>query len=664
MVSCTKDEGNTATQATQSPKFQASIEAPTTRTYADENGKLLWTAKDAITLFYGSSYPRQYKFLGETGVNYGDFEEVNPPTSFFTANVLDTNYAIYPYDEKTTISNEAEIIYTIPSTQKYAEDSFGLGANVMVAVTENIEDKFLAFKNLGGYFEFSLYGDVPVKSIELKGNNGEKLAGKATITASHQQVPTYVFDDDATETLTLDCGEGVTLGADAENATMFWFVVPAITFEQGITITITDIYGGTMEKSTEQAITIERSTVQPLSAFELITLGGMAPSNQIWYTSSNDETITPNFIEAFGNNLSIVSNVYKNGKGVITFDGDVTAIPGRALHMNEYITSITIPDSVVSVDSNCFEDCDNLAEIRSKLATPDGRCIVINDELIKFAPGGLTEYTIPDGIKLIKESSFAHCEQLEFVTIPNSVTDIEFQAFEECKGLKGFTGKFASTDGRALIIDNDLSVFASADIASYTIPDGVTKISATQFIACDLESITFPASVTEIGQFLFNGCKKLSEIGGALASDDGYCLILNNTIRAYAQGNGLTEYTIPEGITAIGYCVFKYCNLTNIYLPNSLTEIGSYSFRWCEGLTSITIPANVTYIGEQAFAYCPNPICVYCLPTTPPEMQLTNIFDRTEVEIYVPAEAVDTYKENESWSEFADRIFAIPTEEN
>ena len=158
MTSCATDTELEVAPTEQSNKFYASIEAPATRTYADEDGKLLWNANDEITLFQGNAYPRQFRFMGETGKNYGEFEEINPPSGVISATPLEANYAIYPYAANTTISNQGQISYTIPAVQPYAKDSFGLGANPMVAVTKNTTDNFLAFKNLCGYFEFSLFG--------------------------------------------------------------------------------------------------------------------------------------------------------------------------------------------------------------------------------------------------------------------------------------------------------------------------------------------------------------------------------------------------------------------------------------------------------------------------------------------------------------------------
>lgn len=354
MIGCSK-ENELPTQTQESTKFYASIEVSDTRTYADENGKLLWTADDKITVFKGNTYARQYRYTGQTGLNSGEFNDLTNPSSVITGNALSANYAVYPYDGSTSITNEGVINYTIPATQKYANNSFGLGANTMVAVTKNIDDNFLAFKNIGGYFEFSLYGDVTVKSIEFKGNNNEKLAGAVTITATNGGEPTVAFSNEATKTITLDCGaSGIALGTNDANATKFWFVVPAITYSKGITITITDTEGKVMTKSTSKPITINRSTVQPLDAF-LVETEDNIPNNQIWYTSTDGNIVTPKYTNVFG--ATYKSNVYENGKGIITFEGDVLYLGASVFYNCTTLSSIIMPNSASVVGDSAFQGC-------------------------------------------------------------------------------------------------------------------------------------------------------------------------------------------------------------------------------------------------------------------------------------------------------------------
>lgn len=114
-------------------------------------------------------------------------------------------------------------------------------------------------------------------------------------------------------------------------------------------------------------------------------------------------------------------------------------------------------------------------------------------------------------------------------------------------------------------------------------------------------------------------------------------------------------------------------NLTAIELPSTIKTIGSYAFQLCD-LREIEIPAAVTEIGEYAFSYNSNLKTVRCLGTKPASLD-TNVFGYwkttydsegiprgsvwtlyDDFKIYVPAEAVDAYKEK--WSQFKDYIVA------
>ena len=100
--------------------------------------------------------------------------------------------------------------------------------------------------------------------------------------------------------------------------------------------------------------------------------------------------VTPNNKNAFGAN--IVSNTYKNGKGVITFDGPVTSIGDGAFQYCSSITSITIPNSVTSIGHQAFADCSSLTSI-----------------------------TIPNSVTSIGGSAFWGCSALTSITFEGTI---------------------------------------------------------------------------------------------------------------------------------------------------------------------------------------------------------------------------------------------------
>ena len=104
------------------------------------------------------------------------------------------------------------------------------------------------------------------------------------------------------------------------------------------------------------------------AACSTATLEMPIPSNQIWYTSSNGKIVKPYETDDFGANIT--SNTYENGVGVITFDGDVTAIGYMAFYDCSALTSVTIPDSVTSIGYYAFRNCDALKEVYCHSTTP------------------------------------------------------------------------------------------------------------------------------------------------------------------------------------------------------------------------------------------------------------------------------------------------------
>ena len=244
----------------------AHFEESSARLYIEEN-KLYWHNTDKISLFPCRVDNVQYEYKGETGSRKALFEFVSGSTS---GSGLSCNYAVYPYSALTSIASNGEISYSFSSSQSYAEDSFGSKANVMVAATAGSDCYTLQFKNVVGYLKLSLYGnDVTVKSINIAGNKSEKLAGNATIKAQYGQDPVVTMPDNATNSITLNCGEGVKLGSTAETATTFWITLPPTTFTKGITLTVTDANGNTFEQKTTAQLAIVRNTIQPMEPLEI-----------------------------------------------------------------------------------------------------------------------------------------------------------------------------------------------------------------------------------------------------------------------------------------------------------------------------------------------------------------------------------------------------------
>ena len=247
----------------------------------------------------------------------------------------------------------------------------------------------------------------------------------------------------------------------------------------------------------------------------------------IYYTTINDTEIS---IENAGLNDIIVEHTYKKGKGVIVLSPEATSIVEKAFYDCEFITSVTIQDGVISIDNDAFKWCCNLTSI----TIPDS-VTVIGDSAFEECrnltnvtiPNSITaigestfrncsnlmNINIPDSVTSIESSAFSGCSSLTSVTIPDSVTPIGTEVFRGCSSLQEFKGKFASEDGRCLIIDGTLNSFAPGGLVEYTIPDSVTTIGEYAFGGCSsLTSVTIGDSVTSIVEYAFSGCSSLTSV--------------------------------------------------------------------------------------------------------------------------------------------------------
>lgn len=289
VAACTADNIGIEEPASSDVKFYASFEgADLTKTYLDNDGYIRWNTDDRVSIFAGKTYNQQFRFDGSTGDSGNSFTMVGSPG---TGTELQANYSVYPYSENNLITPTGVLGVTLPDTQVYAENSFGLNANTMVAVTENVADKHLRFKNVCGYLKMSLYGDATIKSITLKGNNRETIAGMTLVNASFNGTPSTRPALGATESITIDCGEGVTLGATQETATVFYFVVPAVEFSNGITITATAADGRVLTKKTTRPLKVERNKISKMSALEY---DEPFPFKGLTFTADEESTIALN----------------------------------------------------------------------------------------------------------------------------------------------------------------------------------------------------------------------------------------------------------------------------------------------------------------------------------------------------------------------------------
>lgn len=317
-------------------------------------------------------------------------------------------------------------------------------------------------------------------------------------------------------------------------------------------------------------------------------------------------------VTMIGNSAYNYRSVFAGCRGLtsVTIPNSVTLIYDYAFEGCTRLTSVTIPNSVTYIGSSAF---DNTPWYNNQ---PDG-VVYINNVLYSYKgtmPEG-TSIDIKEGTISIATNAFSSCSGLTSITIPNSVTSISGQAFSNCSGLSKIVVEsgnpvYDSRDNCNAIIATSIESLI-VGCKNTSIPNSVKWINNYAFSGCTgLTSITIPESVTHIGGSAFYGCTGLTEVN--ITDLSAWCKINFPDIAAnplyYAghlklNGTAITNLIIPDDITEVKNYAFYGCNgLTSVTIPNSVTSIGGYAFNSCSGLTSVGLPDPWPTIGDFAFA--------------------------------------------------------------
>lgn len=534
--------------------FEENVE---TRIQLDESQKTVWTNGDLVSVFYRSDANQKWQYKGETGARVADLTRIDEGVA---GESMKRVVVVYPYSKNYYINTETyNIQATLPAVQTYLKDSYGLNGNIMISQGEYND---ISLKSVCGWLKLQMTGNGQiVESITLKGNNGEQVAGELYINSADATATLasdaggsddgqtggvgggIVFEDAILKEVKLDCGEGIELGADA---TSFYIALPPQTFEKGFTVEIECAEHLTYTKSTTKSLTIERNHIHPMTAFAYDGIK-IHPDNQIWYTSSDNQAVTPYPYASDPFDANIVSNTYNAEKKcwVLSFDKDITTIGEMAFSGCENLTTVTIPDGVTTINGRAFYNCTSLKKVN-----------------------------IPDNISSIGIETFYGCSSLKDIIIPDSVTYIGYYAFQYCRALE-----------------------------NVTIGNNVETIANYAFDWCEsLQSITIPENVTTIGYGAFRNCTSLKNVYCHPATPP----VLNNEFVFYNNAVGRGIYvrisSLDDYMAAPSWS--EYTNsIKEDYIPVECTDLTIEADDVPGYMTSTTIRYNATTNGMSFNRY-------------------------------------------------------------
>ena len=269
----------------------------------------------------------------------------------------------------------------------------------------------------------------------------------------------------------------------------------------------------------------------------------------------------------------------------------------------------------------------------------------------------LTSLTIPNSVNTIEEAAFAYCSGFTGdLVIPNSVNTIEASAFHTCYGFDG-----------TLILGSGVTsigawAFNSCDSLTgvLNIPSNVASIGEDAFVYCKFDSIVVDPENPKFDSRY--DCNAIIETSTNELTTGCKNTVIPNSVTAIGSNafkgiTGMTSIEIPNSVVSIGDNAFAFCfDLTgDLVIPNSVETIGESAFFQCEGLDGkLVIGESVSYIGDMAFRKCTHISSAVSLATTPPV--LGDEFGGLVFEnfgypiLVVPCGCVEAYQ-NSSWYE-------------
>lgn len=359
------------------------------------------------------------------------------------------------------------------------------------------------------------------------------------------------------------------------------------------------------------------------SAFHLCTqLSSITISKNVTYIGSNAFRKCKNLT-----NIIIPENVGTISQGAFAQCENLTyiSIPESVNMIGMYafndcakLSRVIILGDKTAIDGPIFNGCDNL-----KSAGP-----IDGDYNIQFGwkeavPGGaflyldaLTSVVIPEGIVTIGADAFSGCSNLTSVIIPESVTTMQEGIFDECSNLTSagpIGGDYNIQFGWKEILPENAFCSrgyngATSSLERVILPEGMITIEEDAFQNCNnLSSIIIPSSIISMDKDAFSTCSSLTTAGPIGGDYDIQFGWQDEIPESAFCDSALVSVTIPKGITSIGAYAFKWCrDLTYISIPEGVSIIGDNAFESCDKLISIAIPSSVTTIGRRAFYSCDN----------------------------------------------------------
>jgi len=279
---------------------------------------------------------------------------------------------------------------------------------------------------------------------------------------------------------------------------------------------------------------------------------------------ANAQQTTNGFGYYIANDAVTITN-YTGAGGAVSIPATIDNIPVTGIGSWAFvektnISSILLPTTVTNFGDGAFNNCRSLKSI-----------------------------AIPEGTTTLNMWTFGNCDNLTNVILPSTLLSIGNWAFSDCDILE-----------------------------TINFPDNLESIGNGTVGQCwNLKTVNIPNTLTNIGPNNFYSCPNLESItvgsaNPAFTSTDG---ILYNKVRSlvlkFPSKKQTAFYSLPNSLKSIGdHAFMDNYYLTNLVIPNGVTNIGWWSITRCKVLKSVQLPSSITYISQDNFQQCYNLLAI------------------------------------------------------
>jgi len=285
-----------------------------------------------------------------------------------------------------------------------------------------------------------------------------------------------------------------------------------------------------------------------------------------------------------------------------------------------------------------------------------------NKPVTKIAEEGFkgslfTEIILPDTLEVIGESAFWICGNLKSITIPASVKIIEKYAFSTCIGIDSV---YFEPDSQIKSIGE--SAFSATNILIVTLPETLESLTLSAFSACDnLRALNIPAN-TKLTDVVFDSDRETDENGNYT---DTKSLMLCERFEKFTVSRGNPYYKAVDGVlfSADGKILIKYPDAKagkHYKIPEGVETIAFTAIVYPKNLEVVEFPTSLKSIETLGcFPDIGKKTILIFNSLTPANIYEGSILSEKIEKIFVPAQAVEAYKNALGWQDFADKIFAV-----